>query len=191
MSERRRFFRIDDYVRLTYQTVSRETVEQVQPESLFPDAGLLSLQAELKKLDSESAQLLFQIKDQDRRLGDYLHLLNRKIELVSQQLMADRASGETNAMRREVNLSEGGVAFSNPTAIEEGQFLALHLLFLPSYAGVVLFAQAVRCEAQHNGQFNIGANFHKASSAQKQFLSQQIMRAQMADKRRRSEEKTS
>src|SRR5690625_5613766 len=130
MSERRRFFRIDDYVRLTYQTVSRETVEQVQPESLFPDAGLLSLQAELKKLDSESAQLLFQIKDQDRRLGDYLHLLNRKIELVSQQLMADRASGETNAMRREVNLSEGGVAFSNPTAIEEGQFLALHLLFL-------------------------------------------------------------
>src|SRR5690625_7275239 len=90
--------------------------------------------------------------------------------------MADRASGETNAMRREVNLSEGGVAFSNPTAIEEGQFLALHLLFLPSYAGVVLFAQVVRCEAQHNGQFNIGANFHKASSAQKQFLSQQIMR---------------
>src|SRR5690625_5943598 len=109
MSERRRFFRIDDYVRLTYQTVSRETVEQVQAESLFPDAGLLSLPAELKKLDSESAQLLFQIKDQNRRLGDYLHLLNRLIVLASLQLIADRASGETNAMRREVNLSEGGV----------------------------------------------------------------------------------
>src|SRR5690625_7686756 len=104
--------------------------------------------------------------------------------------MADRASGETNAMRREVNLSEGGVAFSNPTAIEEGQFLALHLLFLPSYAGVVLFAQVVRCEAQHNGQFYIGANFNKSSSAQKQFLIHQIIRAQMAAKRIRLEETT-
>src|SRR5690625_7834136 len=114
MSERRRFFRIDDYVRLTYQTVSRETVEQVQPESLFPDAGLLSLQAELKKLDSESAQLLFQIKDQDRRLGDYLHLLNRKNELVSQQVMADRASGATNAMPREANPTDDGSACRHP-----------------------------------------------------------------------------
>lgn len=191
MSERRRFFRIDDYVRLTYQSVSRDTVEKVQPESLFPDAGLLNLQAELKKLDSESAQLLFQIKDQDRRLGDYLHLLNRKIELVSQQLLADRASSEDNALRREVNLSEGGVAFSNTTALDEGQFLALHLLFLPSYAGVVLFAQVARCEAKHTGQFNIAANFHRPSNTQRQFLSQQIMRAQMADKRRRLEEKTS
>lgn len=191
MSERRRFFRIDDYVRLTYQTVSRESLERVQPESLFPDAGILSLQAELKKLDSESAQLLFQIKDQDRRLGDYLHLLNRKIELVSQQLMADRAPDDASTVRREVNLSEGGVAFSNATALEEGQFLALHLLFLPSYAGVVLFAQVARCEAQHNGQFNIAANFHQPSSSQKQFLSQQIMRAQMADKRRRLEGKIS
>lgn len=191
MSERRHFFRIDDYVCLTYQTVSRETLEQVQPESLFPNAGLLSLQAELKKLDSESAQLLFQIKDQDRRLGDYLHLLNRKIELVSQQFMADRVSSETSTVRREVNLSEGGLAFSNAAAVEEGQFLALHLLFLPSYAGVVLFAQVARCEAQHNGQFTIAANFHRPSSTQKQFLSQQIMRAQMADKRRHLEEKTS
>lgn len=191
MSERRRFFRIDDYVRLTYKTVPRETLEQVQPESLFPDAGLLSLQAELKKLDSESAQLLFQIRDQDRRLGDYLQLLSRKIELVSQQLMADRATSEATAVRREVNLSEGGIAFSNGTAVEPGQFIALHLLFLPSYAGVVLFAQVARCEAQHNGQFNIAANFHRPSGAQTQFLSQQIMRAQMADKRRRLEEKIS
>jgi hypothetical protein len=191
MSERRRFFRIDDYVELTYQTVDRETLDRVQPESLFPDAGLLSLQAELKKLDSESAQLLFQIKDRDRRLGDYLHLLNRKIELLSQQLMAKRKPAENGGARREVNLSEGGVAFSNATDLEKGQFIALHLLFLPSYAGVVIFAQVARCEPHRNGQFEIAANFYQPTSAQQQVLSQQIMRAQMADKRRRLEEKTS
>src|SRR5690606_29686776 len=63
MSERRRYFRIDDYVELAYLCVDRDTLTNTRPESLFPDAALLNLQAEFKKIDSESAQLLFQIKD--------------------------------------------------------------------------------------------------------------------------------
>lgn len=191
MSERRRYFRIDDYIQLSYLPVDRQQVNNVAPESFFPDAGLITLQAELKKIDSETSQLLFQIRDQNRHLGEYLQLVNRKIDLLGQQLMASQHLTDQPGPSREVNLSEEGIAFTNADALEIKQYIALHLVFLPSYAGVVLFAQVTRCEPHRNGQFLIAAQFQQPSGTQLQLLSQQIMHAQLADKRRRLQQSNS
>jgi hypothetical protein len=48
-----------------------------------------------------------------------------------------------------------------------------------------------RCEPHRNGQFLIAAQFHQPSSTQQQILSQQIMHAQLADKRRRLQQNSS
>lgn len=191
MSERRRYFRIDDYIQLSYLPVERQQANKIAPESFFPDAGLITLQAELKKIESDASQLLFQIRDQNRHLGEYLHLVNRKIDLLGQQLMASQHLTDQPGPSREVNLSEEGIAFTNAEALELKQYIALHLVFLPSYTGVVLFAQVTRCEPHRNGQFLIAAQFQQPSGAQQQILSQQIMHAQLADKRRRLQQSSS
>lgn len=184
MPERRYYFRIDDYLDLEYLKVSADTAAGTSVENLFPGSAALKTYAELKKIDSESAQLLYQIKDRDRQLADYLHLLNRKVELLAQQLISEPPQHAPQGKRRSVNISEGGLSFSNDEALEPKQLIALNLTFLPTFVNVPVYAQVTRCEPGRNGDWEIAAEFHAVNEAQQQLLSQQIMRAQMADKRK-------
>ncbi len=120
MSERRLYFRIDDYLDLEYLSVDEHTVRATPPENLFPGSAALKAYAELKKIDSEASQLFYQIKDKDRQVAEYLHLLNRKIELLSQQLISEPrlhsqggASGEPRIQQRR-SLARGAVLGPQP-----------------------------------------------------------------------------
>lgn len=184
MSERRSFFRIDESIALEYKEVDEKTVHSAEPESLYQDASDIKLYAELKKIDSDTAQLLYQIKDSNRALGEYLYNINRKIELLGQRLMAEHKPAALTRITRQVNLSEGGIAFGCEKPIEQSHFIAMRLTFLPSYAGLILFAKVIRCELSAAGDYQIAAKFHRINDSQQQLIGQQIMRAQMADKRR-------
>lgn len=187
MSDRRLYFRIDDYIDLEYLEVDPAKVATTPAENLFPGNAALKIYAELKKIDSEAAQLLYQIKERDRQLADYLYLFNRKLDLLTQQLITEPRAKARPGTHREVNISEGGIAFSNDFALEPQQLIALNLTFLPTFVGLALYAQIVRCEPSRNGQWEIAAKFHQTTDAQQQLISQQMMRAQMADKRRRQD----
>ncbi len=184
MSERRSFFRIDESIALEYKEVDDKTTSTREAESLYHDAADIKLHAELKKIDSETAQLLYQIKDRDRALGEYLYNLNRKIELLTQRLMAEHKPPALTRITRQVNLSEGGISFGCEKPIGANQFIAMRLTFLPSYAALVAYAKVIRCELDKAGDYQIAAKFHHLNGGQQQMIGQQIMRAQMADKRR-------
>lgn len=184
MSERRSFFRIDESIALEYKEVDETTVNAQTAESLYHDAADIKLYSELKKIDSDTAQLLYQIKDGNRALGEYLHNMNRKIELLGQRLMAEHRPPALTHITKQVNLSEGGIAFGCERPIEKNGFIAMRLTFLPSYAGLIIFAKVIRCELSSAGDYQIAAKFIRANATQQQLIGQQIMRAQMADKRR-------
>jgi len=183
MSDRRSFFRIDENIALEYREVSEKTTQEQEPEALYPDAVTFALYSEMKKIDNENAALLFQLKNDNRTLGEYLHNMNRKIDLLGQQLMAEHKPAALTHLTRQVNLSEGGIAFGSIKPIQKDDFIALRMTFLPSYAGVVVFAKITRCELCNAGDYQIGAKFVGARDAQLQIIGQQIMRAQMADRR--------
>jgi hypothetical protein len=90
MSERRSYFRIDESIALEFKLIDELTASKTQPEALFSNANSLKLYSELKKIDADNAQFLFQVKELSRPLAEYLHNLNRKIELLGQELMADQ-----------------------------------------------------------------------------------------------------
>lgn len=184
MSERRSFFRIDETIALEYKPVDEQTAATGQSDTLFSNANSLKLYSELRKIDSDNAQFLYQIKDLSRPLAEYLHNLNRKIELIGQELMAEQKPLPPSKTIRMVNLSEGGIAFGSSTPVNPGQFIALRLVFLPSNAGLTVFAKIIRCEASNGGEYQLGAKFHRISDLHQQLIGQQIMRAQMAEKRR-------
>lgn len=184
MSERRSFFRIDESIALEYKEVDEQTASSCEAESLYHDSNYLKLYAELKKIDSDAAQLLYQIKDGNRALGEYLYNLNRKVDLLGQRLMAEHKPPALSRGTHQVNLSEGGIAFGCEQPIEQNRFIAMRLTFLPSYAGLILFAKVIRCELGSAGDYQIAAKFHRTTMNQQQMIGQQIMRAQMADKRR-------
>lgn len=183
MSERRSFFRIDENIALEYREVDERSANHDEAESLFPDSTATSLYSELKRIDGENAQLLYQLKNGNRALGDYLHNLNRKIDLLAQQVMTEHKPPALTKITRQVNLSEGGIAFGSAKPIAQNSYIALRMTFLPSYAGLIIFAKIIRCELCKAGDYQIAAKFHRAKDPQLQIVGQQIMRAQMADRR--------
>ncbi|GGY70972.1 hypothetical protein GCM10011613_14400 [Cellvibrio zantedeschiae] len=187
MSERRSYFRIDETIALEFKNVDELTANKNQPDALFNNANSLKLYSELKKIDADNAQFLFQIKELSRPLAEYLHNLNRKIELLGQQLMADQKPSPPSKTIKQVNLSEGGIAFGSSSALNTDDFIGLRIVFLPSNAGLILFAKVIRCEPSNTGEFQVAAKFHRITDLQQQLIGQQIMRAQMAEKRRLQE----
>lgn len=170
-----------------FEPIDEVTATKGQAESLFSNANSLKLYSELKKIDADNAQYLFQIKELSRPLAEYLHNLNRKIELLGQELMADQKPLPPSKTIRQVNLSEGGIAFGSTNSFNAGDYIGLRIVFFPSNAGLILFAQIIRCEASNSGEFQISAKFHRITDVQQQLIGQQIMRAQMAEKRRLQE----
>lgn len=189
MSERRSYFRIDDTIALEFKVIDEATANKGQAETLFNNANSLKLYSELKKIDADNAQFLFQIKELSRPLAEYLHNLNRKIELLGQALMADQKPLPPSKTIRQVNLSEGGIAFGSATGLNVGDYIGLRIVFFPSNAGLTLFARIIRCEPSNGGEFQVSAKFYRINDLQQQLIGQQIMRAQMAEKRRLQESK--
>lgn len=185
MSERRSYFRIDESIAIEFKETEEITANTAAPELQFPDTRSLKFFSELRKIDNDNAQLFHQIKETSRALGDYLHNLNRKIDLISQQLMADSKPPPPSKSIKQVNLSEGGIAFGSSRAVAPNAFIALRLIFLPSNSGLVIFAKVIRCEANNSGEFQIAAKFHRITDTHQQLIGQQIMRAQMAERRKK------
>ncbi len=184
MSERRSYFRIDESIAIEFKEVEEITANTAAPELQFPNTASLKLFAELRKIDADNAHLFHQIKDTSRALGEYLHNLNRKIDIISQQMMTDSKPLPPSKTIKQVNLSEGGIAFGSSRHVEANSHIALRLIFLPSNAGLVLFAKIIRCEPSNTGEYQIAAKFHRVTDAQQQLIGQQIMRAQMAERRK-------
>lgn len=184
MSERRSYFRIDESIALEFKAVPEMTANSAAPELQFPDTASLKLYAELRKIDSENSVLFHQIRENNRSIAEYLHNLNRKIDLIGQQLMSENKPLPPSKTIKNVNLSEGGIAFGSSKSLTANEYIALRLIFLPSNAGLVVFAKIIRCEPSNNGEFQIAAKFHRINDTQQHLIGQQIMRAQMAEKRR-------
>jgi len=184
MSERRSYFRIDESIAIEFKVVDEITANTAVPELQFPTTASLKLYAELRKIDTENTHLFHQIKENNRALGEYLHNLNRKIDVISQQLMAEYKPLPPSKTIKQVNLSEGGIAFGSAQHLEANSHIALRLIFLPSNAGLVVFARIIRSEPSNTGEYQIAAKFHQLNDSQQHLIGQQIMRAQMAEKRK-------
>jgi PilZ domain len=184
MSERRNSFRIDESIALECKLIDEATANAGHPELQFNNATSLKLYSELKKIDNENAHLLHQIKELSRPLAEYLHNLNRKIELLGQEIMAEQKPQPPSKTLRQVNLSEGGIAFGSSSKLNAEQFIAVRMVFLPSNASLVLFAKVIRSEPSPSGEYQVATHFYRINETQQQLICQQIMRAQMAEKRR-------
>src|SRR5690606_35581120 len=84
MSERREYFRMPMEAELELKQLEEEPAEGAEPANEFPAQSMLKIMTELKRLDGDAAQLHPQIKDSDRALGEYLHIISRKIDVLAQ-----------------------------------------------------------------------------------------------------------
>lgn len=176
--DKREFFRVNHDVLFEFKVVDADTAENFQPDNEFDDAVSLSLLNELRKLDHESTQTLRLLTEKNRLLGDYLQTLSNKIDLIARHtLFANNFASPASAATR-INVSEDGIAFMSERALYKDSYLAIRLIFLPSYSPVISFAKVLRCEAKEKN-YQIGAQFFRTTETQRQELSRQVLKAQV------------
>lgn len=182
MSERREYFRMPMEAELELKQLEDEPAEGAEPANEFPAQSMLKIMTELKRLDGDAAQLHPQIKDSDRALGEYLHIISRKIDVLAQYCLTAQAGGHREP--REVVLSEGGINFTLPYALPLNSWLALYLIFPQPPMAIALYAKVTRCEPHPDTGHAIAAEFHYTGGLQRQQISQHMMRAQIDSIRR-------
>lgn len=105
------------------------------------------------------------------------------MNLLSQQMLANEAVAANDSESGRIDISQGGIGFntSHPIGIES--WIAVKLIFLPSYVGLLSYAQITRNQQLEDGSYLIGARFHQLNDEQERILSRQVMQTQMTIKR--------
>ncbi len=181
--DKRDFFRVSQDVFFDFKPVESYTAENENSDNEFGDVASLSLIDELRRLDRDNVQTLRILADKNHLLGDYLQTLNSKIDLIARHTMFAHDANAHNKVTTRINLSEDGLAFLNERTLYKGSYIAVRLVFLPSYSPVVTFAKVLRCD-QKNDRYQIAAKFHRLSDTDRQEISRQIMKVQVSSRKK-------
>lgn len=168
--ERRRYFRIEDNVVLSYKTLSAEEKEsQTQKlqagQDLCPD-----IYHTFVMLESDIQDLIKRSKKDSLILSQAIELLNRKLNVIAKGPPSDdrRQNSIFNEEPVKVSLSGCGISFMAANRLERGQTVQIEMILLPSRQYIACLGEVVACEnaplsstALHSAThpFRIAVNF--------------------------------
>jgi len=176
LANRRQYFRIEDKASIEISPL-QDNNSAAEFFELSPEFGLIS---EFQLLDVESKHLLRAITDKDKNLGQFLKVMNKKLDSLSRVLALSNHAVPKNSIQ-EVNLSEGGVSIFTDLHFDEQQRLALKLILLPSYSGLLLEGSVLSCIG-NKAPYELHIEFLNISDAYKQIIARHIMRIQSQKK---------
>lgn len=182
--DRREYYRIEDRIALEITPLS--AAEALEPELLQDDSPLFNLLSELHLSDFESQHLLRQLSDKDRTLAAFLRAQNKRLDLLS-AVVAHSLLGEIGAPHR-VILSEGGIEFSQTSAIAVGTRVKVKMVLMPRAHGLLLRGRVTHCDARPGGDYEVGTEFTDMTDAQRQLLARYILQRQQQQRRQALEQ---
>ena len=140
--ERRRFFRIEDLMHLSYREIDNaelnrkvELLEKGMVEHFMINSSLTAITADM-------AATLRKVEATDPDVAAYLKSLDRKIDLVGKAFMAEDVSvGENKAAP--VNISASGIAFDTEEPLKEGINVEMKMLLMHTFTGILTYGKVV------------------------------------------------
>ena len=172
LANRRQYFRVIDHVSIEYTKIKGDVVAAEQFE-LLPEFGLIS---EFQLLDVESKHLLRTITDKDKNLGQFLKIMNKKLDSLARVISLNHQIIPSESII-EVNLSEGGISLQCEGNFKKNDKLAIKLILLPNYSGLLLEGKVLSCKKTDNAH-TLHVEFIDISEAHQQLIARHIMRIQ-------------
>ncbi len=179
MADRRRYFRINDWVGLHYCVLGSKdiTPRDGEGENLQISAAQI-----LSSIDKEFSVSLNSLWQNNPAAANTISLLNRKIELLAAELNLDAALPANEEHESvSVNISACGIAFECDDQIRAGETLELFLTLRPTNTQIKLIGQVVACErsdAASDNLFMLRVNFQRMPMDVEEQLIQHIVKRQ-------------
>ena len=175
-ADRRRFFRINDTIGLSYRVLSDEETQSQLVDVIDP-ADVPTL---LASYDKTINSVLSQLKIEQPVVAELLAAMNGKINCVVDQLDVDSQLVEQIAHKiRDVNISACGVAFNVDEPVDIGRVLLLDLLLQPDDVHIYFHGTVImRGMNDSDDSCYIRVNFSNMSTSDQELLIQHIVRRQ-------------
>ncbi len=188
--ERRRFFRIEDAVSLSYQTVPDDSLPERLERLQRGMSSDFTVMGSLTAIGQEVAGVLRKIEGRHPEVADYLKALDRKLDLLGRAFLAQNTD-LVDQPATPVNLSASGMAFFTPERLDVGSILELKLLLMPSHTGILIYADVVSCEAGSSATdesgYQIRVDFSHLRECDQDVLIRHILQRQGETLRQRRE----
>lgn len=189
--DRRNFFRITDSVNLSYRLID----EQQTKQGIQASASLLdncSLSSALELITEESAVLYNKLEKIHSDFANYLKLIDIKIDLIAQAVLALSASEEVSANEtRNANVSVSGMGFDSNEMLKVGQYLEIKMLLVHSTVVIVTYAKVIHCSPNHESHnpypYFIGVNYVNMKESDCDILSKHVAKKQLQQIRQQKE----
>lgn len=176
LANRRQYFRVIDHVSIEFTQIAPDALAAEQFE-LLPEFGLIS---EFQLLDVESKHLLRTITDKDKNLGQFLKIMNKKLDSLARVISLNHQVIPNESIVK-VNLSEGGISLDSNQKFQKNDKLAIKLILLPNYSGLLLEGKVLSCK-KNQGTHTLHIEFIDISEAHQQLIARHIMRIQSQQK---------
>ncbi len=177
ISERRRFFRIDDEVMLGFETIEQADVD-ARLDDFWQNEHAFSIR------NNYNFQIEQQIADFNRiekkmpELARYLSVMQAQIDLITERLVEDEQDAALT--RRPVNISAQGMSFDVDSAPAESALVELNLKLLPSGLRLVIIARVIKVEnLAESGQYRLSLDFEYVHEADREILIKHVHGKQM------------
>jgi hypothetical protein len=189
--ERRQYFRIEDSLNLSYQKVPLDEVADCVERLEKELDSHFTVVSSLAAVTQEMMGNLHKIEASRPEIAAYLKSLDKKIDILGRAFLAQATELFTQPVQA-VNLSATGISFDVSEPISEGTILELKILLLPSYTGILCFAEVVNCDAvespDSDQRFNLRTNFSHIRVRDRDVLIQHVIQRQAAQIRQAREE---
>lgn len=173
---RRQYFRVIDHVSIEIAKIDEHHLAAEQFE-LLPEFGLIS---EFQLLDVESKHLLRALTDKDKNLGQFLKIMNKKLDALARVISLNHQIIPAASIK-EVNLSEGGISLTSHDCYLKHDKLAIKLVLLPNYSGLLIEGRVLCC-TKTDDSYSLHIEFLDISEAHQQLIARHIMRIQSQQK---------
>ena len=172
-NERRECFRVDKDVIFDVQPVDAQTAKEGNPCGLEKEGPSWQSLNELAVIDQNLQAASAAVATKSATLSRCLSLLNQKLDLIARHTLF---SSYQHLPQSRINLSAEGIAFKSERPFYKDSFVILRMIFLPSFAPVITFAQIIRCESRDNS-YNVAAKFFRQDAQQQQLIAKHLLKA--------------
>lgn len=179
--EKRRYFRINDQVGLSYRVLNSDDQNN--------DAACVEVTAAhlLNRIDREFNQLINALWLESPTAAKAIGLLNRKIEVLADEVIPhdENSLREKDQQEVNVNISGCGIGFHADQPEPTGQQLELYLTLKPSNAHLRLTGTVVGCDKDEeltSKPYWLRVDFDEHDVDAREQLIQHIMKRQFAKK---------
>ncbi len=185
--ERRRYFRIEDEIILTWHILTEQEKEKglerfKRGEIHYPDSAGLFLSMEADLIDA-----IQNIGIRQPELAEALDLMNRKINLVARTMTVDESMQTLLDERSQpVSISASGISFESPIPATQGDAIQLEMVLLPEKVYIFCFGAIVDCAPLQESEstnmmnlFRLNVDFVTIRDDDTERLVQHIMRKEV------------